>query len=212
MAGSQRKDAFIKTTPRRDSFACMMDDRYSDTVCHACGVGIRYSEATEWNKNEQICYAECMGDDVDMEQNIPADIVTAELIVVTRLPAIDDRLQSMKSDVDVLVLEGLLMVCKGETIQSVKSKRSEARKEYSQIKDSLKDAEEYILETFAHFELRVLDVSEFGILTEVITQVVCTDLFRFIYMSAWKSKTVKRFDVVIRMAYAKFVGIFIKKA
>lgn len=147
-----------------------------------------------------------------MEQNIPADTVTAELIVVTRLPAIDDRLQSMKSDVDVLVLEGLLMVCKGETIQSVKSKRSEARKEYSQIKDSLKDAEEYILETFAHFELRVLDVSEFGILTEVITQVVCTDLFRFIYMSAWKSKTVKRFDVVIRMAYAKFVGIFIKKA
>ena len=44
------------------------------------------------------------------------------------------------------------MVCTGETIQSVKAKRSEIRKKCSQIKYSLKDAEEYILKPFRSIE------------------------------------------------------------
>lgn len=141
----------MKTTPRRDSFAAMTDDRYSDTVCPACGYGIRRDEATKRDHDEKICHADC-AEEENMEHNIPADTVTAELIVVTQLPVIEERLQSMKADVDALVLEGLSMVCTGETIQSVKAKRSEIRKKCSQIKYSLKDAEEYILKPFRSIE------------------------------------------------------------
>lgn len=142
----------MKTAPRRDSFTATTDERYSDTVCPACGYGIRPSEAAARDHNGKICHADCVEKEENMEHNIPADTVTAELIVVTQLPVIEERLQSMKADVDALVLEGLSMVCTGETIQSVKAKRSEIRKKCSQIKYSLKDAEEYILKPFRSIE------------------------------------------------------------
>ena len=142
----------MKIAPRRDSFAAMTDDRYSDKVCPVCGYGIRRDEATKRDHDGKICHADCVEKEENMEHNIPADTVTAELIVVTQLPVIEERLQSMKADVDALVLEGRSMVCTGETIQSVKAKRSEIRKKCSQIKYSLKDAEEYILKPFRSIE------------------------------------------------------------
>lgn len=50
----------MKTTPRRDSFARMTNDRYSDTECPVCGYGIRPGEAAAKNQNGQICHAECV--------------------------------------------------------------------------------------------------------------------------------------------------------
>lgn len=142
----------MKIAPRCDSFTAMTNERYSDTVCPACGYGIRRSEAAARDHNGKICHAGCVEKEENMEHNIPTDTVTAELIVVTQLPVIEERLQSMKADVDALVSEGLSMVCTGETIQSVKAKRSEIRKKCSQIKYSLKDAEEYILKPFRSIE------------------------------------------------------------
>lgn len=142
----------MKIVPRRDSFTATTDERYSDKVCPVCGYGIRRDEVAARDHNGKICHANCVEKEENMEHNIPADTVTAELIVVAQLPVIEERLQSMKADVDALVLEGLSMVCTGETIQSVKAKRSEIRKKCSQIKHSLKDAEEYILKPFRSIE------------------------------------------------------------
>lgn len=145
----------MKIAPRRDSFTATTDERYSDKVCPVCGYGIRRGEVAARDQNGKICHADCVRKEENMEHNIPADTVTAELIVVTQLPVIEEReerLPSMKADVDALVLEGLSMVCTGETIQSVKAKRSEIRKKCSQIKYSLKDAEEYILKPFRSIE------------------------------------------------------------
>lgn len=50
----------MKTTPRRDSFARMTNDRYSDTECPVCGYGIRPGEAAAKNQNGQICHARCV--------------------------------------------------------------------------------------------------------------------------------------------------------
>ncbi len=50
----------MKTIPRRDSFARMTNDRYSDTVCPACGWGIRPGEATALDQNNKICHAACV--------------------------------------------------------------------------------------------------------------------------------------------------------
>lgn len=50
----------MKTTPRRDSFAAMTDDRYSDKVCPVCGWGIRRGDDVALDQNGETCHAECV--------------------------------------------------------------------------------------------------------------------------------------------------------
>ncbi len=113
----------MKTAPRRDSFTATTDERYSDKVCPVCGYGIRRDEVAARDHNGKICHADCVEKEENMEHNIPADTVTAELIVVKQLPVIEERLQSMKSDVDALVLEGLSIALKFWKLWSLLTKR-----------------------------------------------------------------------------------------
>lgn len=50
----------MKIVPRRDSFARMTNNLYSDTECPICKYGIRPGEAAAKNQNGQICHAECV--------------------------------------------------------------------------------------------------------------------------------------------------------
>ena len=55
----------MKIAPRRDSFAAMTDELYSDTVCPVCGYGIRLVEATKRDHNGKICHADCIREEND---------------------------------------------------------------------------------------------------------------------------------------------------
>lgn len=142
----------MKTIPRRDSFARMTNDRYSDTECPVCGYGIRPSEAAEKNQNGQICHADCVEKEKDMEHNIPADTVTAELIVVKQLPEIVERLHTVKESVNGRVSNALAMVCTEETLQAVKAERAKLNQEFAILEDQRKAVKKAVLGPYEQFE------------------------------------------------------------
>lgn len=142
----------MKIAPRRDSFAAMTDDRYSDTVCPACGYGIRRDEAAARDHNGKICHADCVEKEENMEHNIPADTVTAELIVVKQLPEIEERLRTVKESVNRRVSNALAMVCTEETLQAVKAERAKLNQEFAILEDQRKAAKKAVLEPYERFE------------------------------------------------------------
>ena len=142
----------MKTTPRRDSFTAMTDERYSDTVCPACGYGIRRSEAATRDHNGKICHADCVEKEENMEHNIPADTVTAELIVVKQLPEIEERLRTVKESVNRRVSNALAMICTEETLQAVKAERAKLNQEFAILEDQRKAAKKAVLEPYERFE------------------------------------------------------------
>ena len=141
----------MKTVPRRDSFAAMTDERYSDKVCPACGYGIRWGEATARDQNGKIFHADCVEEE-NMEHNIPADTVTAELIVVKQLPEIEERLRTVKESVNRRVSSALAMVCTEETLQAVKAERAKLNQEFAILEDQRKAAKKAVLEPYERFE------------------------------------------------------------
>lgn len=53
----------MKVSPIRNEFVCMTDERYepeTDIFCAICGYGIYHGERVAWNKNNEICHAECV--------------------------------------------------------------------------------------------------------------------------------------------------------
>ncbi len=142
----------MKIAPRRDSFAAMTDDRYSDKVCPVCGYGIRRDEATARDQNGKICHAYCVRKEENMEHNIPADTVTAELIVVKQLPEIEERLRTVKESVNRRVSNALAMVCTEETLQAVKAERAKLNQEFAILEDQRKAAKKAVLEPYERFE------------------------------------------------------------
>ena len=142
----------MKTTPRRDSFTAMTDERYSDKVCPACGYGIRREEAAARDHNGKICHADCVEKEENMEHNIPADTVTAELIVVKQLPEIEERLRTVKESVNRRVSSALAMVCTEETLQAVKAERAKLNQEFAILEDQRKAAKKAVLEPYERFE------------------------------------------------------------
>ena len=142
----------MKIAPRRDSFAATTDERYSDTVCPACGYGIRRSEAATRDHNGKICHADCVEKEENMEHNIPADTVTAELIVVKQLPEIEERLRTVKESVNRRVSNALAMICTEETLQAVKAERAKLNQEFAILEDQRKAAKKAVLEPYERFE------------------------------------------------------------
>lgn len=142
----------MKIAPRRDSFAAMTDDRYSDKVCPVCGYGIRREEAAARDHNGKICHADCVEKEENMEHNIPADTVTAELIVVKQLPEIEERLRTVKESVNRRVSNALAMVCTEETLQAVKAERAKLNQEFAILEDQRKAAKKAVLEPYERFE------------------------------------------------------------
>lgn len=142
----------MKTTPRRDSFAAMTDDCYSDKVCPVCGYGIRRDEVAARDQNGKICHTDCVRKEENMEHNIPADTVTAELIVVKQLPEIEERLRTVKESVNRRVSSALAMVCTEETLQAVKAERAKLNQEFAILEDQRKAAKKAVLEPYERFE------------------------------------------------------------
>lgn len=87
-----------------------------------------------------------------MGGNLPADTVTAELIVVRQLPEIDERLRTVKDSVDKRVSDALSMVCTEETVQAVKAERAKLNQEFAILEDQRKAAKKAVLEPYEQFE------------------------------------------------------------
>lgn len=87
-----------------------------------------------------------------MEHSLPADTVTAELIVVRQLPEIEERLRTVKDSVDKRVSDALSMVCTEETVQAVKAERAKLNQEFAILEDQRKAAKKAVLEPYEQFE------------------------------------------------------------
>lgn len=87
-----------------------------------------------------------------MEHNIPADTVTAELIVVKQIPVIEERLISQKEKWEQEVRDAEAMLCTEETLASVKAARARCNQDFAIFEEQRKDVKRMILEPYNHFE------------------------------------------------------------
>lgn len=74
------------------------------------------------------------------------------LIQVKQLPIIEEKLRSMKSEVDKRVEDALSLVCTEETIQSVKAVRADLNKEFQALEDQRKEVKKAVLGPYEQFE------------------------------------------------------------
>ncbi len=124
-----------------------------DDLCAVCGGDIWLGEAVAWDKNNQICHAECVEKkEKIMEHHMSTDTVTAELIVVKQLPEIEERLRTVKESVDQRVSRALSMVCTEETVQAVKAERAKLNQEFAILEDQRKAAKKAVLQPYEQFE------------------------------------------------------------
>lgn len=75
-----------------------------------------------------------------------------ELIKVTQLPVIEDRLRSMKDYVESKVSEAMSLVCTEDTVQVVKATRAELTKIFSELETTRKSVKAEILAPYERFE------------------------------------------------------------
>lgn len=82
---------------------------------------------------------------------IKADSV-GELIKVTQLPIIEERLRAAKEYVDATVADAMSLVCTEETVQSVKATRTELNKQFSELEEQRKAVKTAVLDPYNKFE------------------------------------------------------------
>lgn len=75
-----------------------------------------------------------------------------ELIKVTQLPIIEERLRSMKGEIEATVNEATALVCTEDTIQAVKEKRADLRKLYDELEQQRKAVKAAVLGPYEAFE------------------------------------------------------------
>lgn len=75
-----------------------------------------------------------------------------ELIKVTQLPVIEERLRSAKDAVDQRVAEAMALVCTEETVQTVKVARAELRKQFDELEEQRKAVKAAVLDPYNRFE------------------------------------------------------------
>lgn len=75
-----------------------------------------------------------------------------EIIKVTQLPIIEERLWSMKESVDQRVEKAMSLVCTEETIQSVKAERTALKKEFAALEEQRKQVKASIMGPYDAFE------------------------------------------------------------
>lgn len=75
-----------------------------------------------------------------------------ELIRVTQLPVIEEQLWAVKDSVEAAVLEAASMVCTEDTIQSVKERRAELRKQFDALEERRKAVKKIKLAHYERFE------------------------------------------------------------
>lgn len=75
-----------------------------------------------------------------------------DLIAVTQLPIIEERLRDVKATVEAAVAEAKSMVATEETIQAVKNRRSELNKQFDALEEKRKAVKAQIMEPYNRFE------------------------------------------------------------
>lgn len=86
-----------------------------------------------------------------MEKTI-IPVADAELIRVEQLPIIKEQLRSLKDWVEAETAEAVSLVCTEDTIQAVKAKRSELRRQFDALEDRRKAVKAAIMDPYEQFE------------------------------------------------------------
>ena len=74
------------------------------------------------------------------------------LIEVRQLPIIAERLYSVKEQVELAVQEATSLVCTDETVQTVKNRRADLRKQFDELEAQRKAVKQAVLEPYNAFE------------------------------------------------------------
>lgn len=77
---------------------------------------------------------------------------TAALIEVRQLPIIAERLYQVKEQVEMAVAEAASMICTDETVQAVKNKRAELRKQFDELETQRKAVKAAVMGPYDEFE------------------------------------------------------------
>ena len=91
-------------------------------------------------------------DERDEEDYEEAPAFESDLICVTQLPVIRERLRMVKESVELAVREAASMVCTADTVQAVKNKRAELRKQFDELEEQRKAVKTAILAPYNDFE------------------------------------------------------------
>lgn len=75
-----------------------------------------------------------------------------QLIQVTQLPIIEERLRDFKSEVDAKVQEAMSLVCTEETRSQVKAYRADLNKQFAELEAMRKAVKEQIMQPYMAFE------------------------------------------------------------
>lgn len=77
---------------------------------------------------------------------------TTALIEVRQLPIIAERLQMVKAQVEAVTAEAAAMVCTADTVQTVKNRRAELRKQFDELEAQRKAAKAAVMAPYDEFE------------------------------------------------------------
>lgn len=75
-----------------------------------------------------------------------------EIIKITQLPVIEERLRSMQEQVEKRTSEAMSMVCTEDTVQAVKKLRAELNSEFWELEGQRKEVKNAILEPYERFD------------------------------------------------------------
>ena len=77
---------------------------------------------------------------------------TADIIRVTQLPIIEEQLRSVKLQVEAITQEAAAMACTEDTIQAVKTRRSELNKMFSDLESKRKEVKAAVMGPYESFD------------------------------------------------------------
>lgn len=81
-----------------------------------------------------------------------AELSTENLIRVVQLPVIEERLRSMKDQVEKQIKEATDLVCSDETLADVRKARADLNKAFAELEDQRKAVKQSVMEPYDKFE------------------------------------------------------------
>lgn len=86
------------------------------------------------------------------KESVVIDEQGVELIEVVQLPVIEERLRSIKAQIETTVSDALAMECTEENLTAVKKKRAELRKAFDELEQRRKLVKEQVMAPYMAFE------------------------------------------------------------
>ena len=78
--------------------------------------------------------------------------MTKDLILVTQLPVIEERLKDLSAEIDKKVTDAMALAVTPETLASVKKVRADLNKQYRDLEEQRKEVKRKILEPYEQFD------------------------------------------------------------